>query len=209
MGILTACVRFTSKGKALFSQERVGRNDRLFRIYKFRSMINPRENEAGPWLTESGDKRVTPLGWWMRRFKLDELPQFYNILRGDMSLVGPRPKLPQYTSSLKMPYRPGITGLATIAFRREEEILRRIDPQRRDSFYANHIQPKKAALDVCYMRRATALSDLHILASTILCCMMPAHSPPFVHQNPMTPSTKVDLPSEELRETATGLAEPG
>ncbi len=174
MAVVAACVRLTSKGNALFSQERVGRNGRLFQIYKFRSMVETRGTEAGPAITKGGDLRVTSLGRWLRKFKLDELPQFYNVLRGDMSLVGPRPKLPQYAGILDMPYRPGITGWATIAFRGEEEILRQVDPQQVDLCYRDQIQPAKARLDVCYMCRATASSDLRIIASTILSCMIPS-----------------------------------
>ena len=101
-----------------------------------------------------------------RKFKFDEIPQFYNILRGEMSVVGPRPKLPRYTEISNMPYRPGITGPATIAFCREEEILRNVDLRNIDLFYAEHIKPLKACLDVCYMCRATPLSDLRIILAT-------------------------------------------
>jgi len=196
MGILAACVRFTSNGKALFSQERVGRGGRLFRIYKFRSMAETNANETCPGLTRGGDRRVTPFGRWMRRFKLDELPQFYNVLSGDMSLVGPRPKLPQYAAIFNMPYRSGITGLATIAFRSEEEILRHIHRQQIDRFYTEHIRPKKVKLDLCYMCRATALSDLRIIGSTILGCIMPAREPAFIHPNPITPNAPGSLTRE-------------
>lgn len=203
MGILAACVRFTSHGKAFFSQERLGRDGRLFRIYKFRSMAETNANQTCPGLTRGGDRRVTPFGRWMRRFKLDELPQFYNVLRGDMSLVGPRPKLPQYAAIFDMSYRPGITGLATIAFRSEEEILRHIHRQQIDRFYAEHIKPKKVKLDLCYMCRATASSDLRIIGSTILSCISPARVPAFIHPNPITPSAPGSLTREETHEAST------
>ena len=193
MGILAACVRFTSNGKALFSQERVGRDGHLFRIYKFRSMAEGNANESCPGLTRSGDRRVTAFGQWMRRFKLDELPQFYNVLRGDMSLVGPRPKLPQYTAILDMPYRPGITGLATLAFRGEEEILRHIQRHQIDRFYMEHIKPKKVKLDLCYMCKATALSDLCIIGWTIFSCIIPARTPAFIYPIPIAPSASGSL----------------
>ena len=87
----------------------------------------------------------------MRKFKLDELPQFYNILRGDMSLIGPRPKLHQYAAMFNTPYKPGISGAATIYFRKEEEILSGIPALERELFYKEHIKPVKARIDVCYI----------------------------------------------------------
>ncbi len=177
MMLIALGVRITSRGKALFSQDRVGLGGRLFRIYKFRSMTEDRGVNAGPGLTMDGDLRITPFGRFLRKFKLDELPQFYNVLRGDMSLVGPRPKLPQYAELRNMPYRPGITGVATIAFRCEGEILRGIDTDSIDLFYAERIKPLKARLDACYMCNATPFSDVQIVASTFLFCIMPAKGP--------------------------------
>lgn len=194
MGFIALCVRLTSNGKALFSQERVGRDGRLFRIYKFRSMSEDSGAKAGAEITRGGDRRVTKFGRLMRKFKLDELPQFYNILRGDMSLVGPRPKLPQFAAIPNMPYRPGITGSATIAFRSEEDILRHVAPQQIYTFYADHIKPKKARLDVCYMCRATAYSDLRILASTFLTCIAPAHIPSILRPNGVPRNTRIHEP---------------
>jgi lipopolysaccharide/colanic/teichoic acid biosynthesis glycosyltransferase len=191
MAIIALCVRLTLNGKALFSQERVGRNGRLFRIYKFRSMSGDCGTKAGAGLTQGGDRRVTKFGGLMRKFKLDELPQFYNILRGDMSLVGPRPKLPQFAAIPNMPYRPGITGSATIAFRSEEEILRHVAPQQIYKFYAEHIKPRKARLDVCYMCRATVYSDLCILASTFLTCIAPARIPSILRPNATPRNTRI------------------
>jgi lipopolysaccharide/colanic/teichoic acid biosynthesis glycosyltransferase len=163
MLLLAACVRLTSKGDAIFSQERVGLRGRLFKVYKFRSMAHTANEKNGPGLTKDGDCRVTSIGRLMRKLKLDELPQFYNVLRGDMSLVGPRPKLRQYAALLNMPYRPGITGPATLAFHREEEMLRNVSTSEIDSFYAREIKPVKARLDACYMCHATPISDVRIL----------------------------------------------
>lgn len=165
--VLIACVvRGTSRGGALFSQLRVGRNGRLFRIYKFRTMEDRPAARRGIGLTRGGDARVTACGRILRKLKLDELPQFYNVLRGDMSLVGPRPKLPKYEGICNMPYRPGITGAATVVFRREEEMLRSVPAEQLDAFYEKRIKTLKARLDVCAMCRATPASDLRILAVT-------------------------------------------
>ena len=171
---IALCVRLGSTGPAFFPQQRVGRAGRLFRIYKFRSMTF---SPGGPSLTRDGDCRITGLGRWLRRLKIDELPQFYNVLRGEMSLVGPRPKLPQYAGIANMPYRPGITGAATLAFRREEEILRHVHPSQLDAFYALHIRPLKARIDVRYMCRATMWSDLRLIGATFLACLAPARTP--------------------------------
>ena len=180
MLLLAACVRLTSNGNPIFRQERVGRGGRLFKLYKFRSMEHSENERNGPGLTKDGDYRVTPVGRFMRKFKLEELPQFLNILRGEMSLVGPRPKLPQYAALLNMPYRPGITGAATLAFHREEEMLRNVETSEMDRFYAQTIKPVKARIDACYMCHATMASDLRIVAATLFGCLIPQFDPPLL-----------------------------
>jgi lipopolysaccharide/colanic/teichoic acid biosynthesis glycosyltransferase len=132
---------------------------------------------AGSGLTTEADSRVTPVGAFLRRFKLDELPQFYNVLKGDMSLVGPRPKLPQFAGIPRMPYRPGITGLASIAFRSEDQILGSVSPEHVEVFYDQRIKPLKANIDVCYMCRATPGSDARVIAATALGCVAPGMVP--------------------------------
>jgi lipopolysaccharide/colanic/teichoic acid biosynthesis glycosyltransferase len=175
MFLIAVLIRLTSDGPAMFIQERIGFNGRRFRIYKFRSMTVSSEKCAS--LTRDGDHRITDVGRWLRKFKLDELPQFYNVLRGDMSLVGPRPKLPQYVERLSTQFRPGITGAATIAFRCEEEILRQVHPRDLDRFYLLRIKPLKERIDVRYMRNATLWSDLGLIFKTFRVSLVPSRLP--------------------------------
>lgn len=170
--IIAVCLRLASNGSVIFGQERIGLRGRAFRIYKFRSMSVTCGKTAVLGLTKGGDARVTCLGRYLRRFKLDELPQFYNIIRGDMSLIGPRPKLHQYAAIFNMPYRPGISGAATIFFRNEEEILRDIPALELELYYKEHIKPVKARLDVCYMCNASPSTDMLMLAQTLMTCMI-------------------------------------
>ena len=177
MVLLGVAVWLSSPGPVFFVQSRVGRGGRLFRIYKFRTMCMAAGEEEGLGLSAEGDDRVTLFGRWLRRFKLDELPQFYNVLRGEMSLIGPRPKLPQFADIVDMPYRPGITGAASLVFRGEEKLLARIQPAQLESFYNTYIRPIKGRIDVRYMCRSTPGSDLHLLLLTVLCCVRPtAHA---------------------------------
>jgi lipopolysaccharide/colanic/teichoic acid biosynthesis glycosyltransferase len=168
MLVIVLMVRLSSRGPALFCQRRAGRNREEFILYKFRSMRA--EDPEGPAITVSGDDRITRVGTFLRRYKLDELPQFWNVLKGNMSLVGPRPKLPHH-EGLDLPYRPGITGIATLAFREEEKILAGIPREQLDAFYEICIKPRKAELDLEYMRDATLGSDLKLLWRTCSSCL--------------------------------------
>lgn len=162
-------VRFTSAGPVFFKQRRVGSHGRQFQLYKFRSMFWQRTS-SGPTLTMHDDLRITAVGRFLRRYKLDELPQLWNVLKGDMSLVGPRPKLPQY-EMLHMPYRPGLTGQASLIFRHEEKMLMEIPARDVAGFYDAVIKPMKAELDIRYMERATFLNDVGMLARTMVRCL--------------------------------------
>lgn len=163
-----ALVMADSRGPILFRQRRMGRNGREFTLYKFRSMRI--EEGRQTCITVSGDARITRAGAFLRRHKLDELPQFWNVLRGDMALVGPRPKLP-HLEPLHMTCRPGITGAATLAFRDEEALLSGIPKKDVEAFYERFIKPAKAKLDMEYMRRATFHSDVTILWKTFSACL--------------------------------------
>jgi lipopolysaccharide/colanic/teichoic acid biosynthesis glycosyltransferase len=110
------------------------------------------------------------LGAALRKYKLDELPQFYNVLVGDMSIVGPRPKLP-HLEVMHMPFRPGLTGAATLAFRREEEMLQHIPEHELETFYSHSIKPLKARLDWAYMEQSTLKTDLALMIRTVAVCI--------------------------------------
>src|SRR5579875_779063 len=170
--VVWALIKVTSKGPALFCQRRVGLNGRLFTVYKFRTMTFDAGNQ-GVGLTRDGDSRLTPVGKALRKLKIDEIPQFYNVLIGDMGLVGPRPKLPEYSVETDWKYRPGITGFATLAFRCEEELLKDIPAHELATYYDAKIKPLKARLDRWYMRRASLTSDLKIIWNTAAACIAP------------------------------------
>jgi lipopolysaccharide/colanic/teichoic acid biosynthesis glycosyltransferase len=161
---LVVCL--TSSGSVLFLQQRMGRHGRPFTIAKFRTLVHS-AGIAHHAVTTADNQRFTPVGPFLRRWKLDELPQLLNVLAGDMSLVGPRPKLKQHVISV-LPCRPGITGAATIAFACEEVVLDRVPPHRLEACYHSVVLPAKRMLDAEYMARATFLSDLKLLAGTVL-----------------------------------------
>jgi len=164
--VIALAVRLTSSGPVLFLQERMGRHGRTFTILKFRTMIHTTD-KAHHAVTTVGNQRFTTVGPFLRRWKLDELPQLLNVLWGDMSLVGPRPKLPEHLVS-DFPCRPGITGAATIAFAREEMILDRVPKHHLNSYYHKVVLPAKRRLDARYMARATFLSDLKLIVDSVL-----------------------------------------
>ena len=155
----------TSEGDALFTQERVGRGQQTFTIYKFRTMCDGAEF-CGPSVTCEGDPRITPVGRWLRSIKLDELPQLYNVVRGDMSLVGPRPKLVSHECG-PLPCRPGVTGAATLLFTREEELLVKVPADLVERFTVMVLNPVKAKLDARYAEHANFRTDLGLIAATI------------------------------------------
>ena len=165
-------VRLDSPGPVFFRQQRVGRDGQLFGIYKFRTM-RPGADIKGLQLTVGGDGRITRAGVWLRRSKVDELPQFFNVLRGDMSVVGPRPEVPRYVAqypthmrSVVLSVRPGITDLASIAFRNESDVLARSpDPERA---YLEQILPVKLRWAQQYVRTRSLWLDLRIIVWTVL-----------------------------------------
>ncbi|MFK7769250.1 MAG: sugar transferase [Mariniblastus sp.] len=171
MLICAVVVKLTSKGPVIFSQERVGLNFKPFRIFKFRSMVVDAPN-LGAQVTVDRDPRITGIGRIMRKTKLDELPQLFNVLFGDMSFVGPRPEVPKYVEIFREDYkvmlsvRPGITGLDSIAFRHEEDILAQAaDPQ---AAYLNEVAPAKIKLAKQYVEKSSVLFDVKLIWLTIV-----------------------------------------
>jgi lipopolysaccharide/colanic/teichoic acid biosynthesis glycosyltransferase len=176
-------VRLDSQGPVLFRQQRVGRGGRLFGILKFRTMQVNAE-AAGLQITVGQDPRITSAGRWLRRSKLDELPQLLNVLRGEMSMVGPRPEVPRYVAlypadqrATVLSVRPGITDLASLAFRDESTLLARsADPERT---YVEEILPIKLRHACDYVVRRSLWLDLRILALTALVLLgAPQPAPP-------------------------------
>lgn len=164
-------VALTSRGGAFFGQVRVGRGGKEFRLLKFRTM-RPDSERTGQLTVGGRDPRITSLGYVLRRSKLDELPQLWNVLKGEMSIVGPRPEVPRYVAMYDaaqravLDVRPGLTGLASIAYIDENEVLARAsDPERA---YVDEVMPAKLALDLRYVREQSLLFDLRIIARTAL-----------------------------------------
>ena len=172
MVVAALVVKCASRGPALFRQGRVGKDGRIFQVLKFRTMVYGKRN-VGPGVTQLGDPRIFPAGRWLRKWKLDELPQFFNVVCGDMSLVGPRPDLPGYMASLSeeqreiLSLRPGITGAATLQFRHEEHLLAQIPAEELTQFYTSHLLPEKIGIELAYARDANLFSDIKILLRTV------------------------------------------
>lgn len=156
-------------GPVIFKQQRVGKNGKLFTMYKFRSMT---VGHGGSSVSVAGESRITPLGAKLRHYKLDELPELWNVLIGDMSFVGPRPDVPGYADLLKgkdrevLKLRPGITGPASLKYRDEEEMLaNKPDPQR---YNDEVIFPDKVRLNLYYLHHYSFLKDIEMIFCTIL-----------------------------------------
>lgn len=167
--VIAALIRLDSPGPVFFRQQRLGQDARPFLIYKFRTM-RVGASARGPRITVHADPRVTRVGRVLRRFDLDELPTLLNVLRGEMSLVGPRPELPEY-----LPYyseeqkrvltvRPGLTDPGTLAFRNEAVLL---DGEHAEDVYTREILPRKLAFNLEYIQKRSLMLDVAILARTL------------------------------------------
>ena len=164
--LIGLAVRLTSTGPVLFRQERIGHAGQPFTILKFRTMPVRRNSAGRPTVTTSINQRFTPVGPFLRRWKLDELPQLINVLRGHMSIVGPRPKLSVH-QPVRLNCRPGITGRATIVFAREEAILSPLPSCQLEGVYHKVVLPLKQRLDEEYMATATFASDIKLILNSV------------------------------------------
>ncbi len=172
-------VSVTSSGPVLFRQDRVGRRGEIFEILKFRTM---RVDNSGPGVTKQGDLRVTSIGRLLRATKLDEFPELWNVVRGEMSLVGPRPELPQYVQ-LQDPIwcevlsaRPGITDPVTLRLRNEEKLLAESGADY-ETFYVQVLLPYKLRAYIDYLKQRSWKTDVGVLCNTVLGVLFPARVP--------------------------------
>lgn len=166
---LAIWVKLSSPGPVFYRAKRVGRYGEHFILYKFRSMVADADKK-GPGITNAQDDRITSAGRFLRRTKLDELPQLFNVLRGEMSLVGPRPEDPHYVElytteqRVILEYRPGITSMASLTYRNEEQMLSGPDWEQT---YIEEVMPAKIAIDLKYSEKANILSDVWLIIRTI------------------------------------------
>jgi lipopolysaccharide/colanic/teichoic acid biosynthesis glycosyltransferase len=165
---IAIAIKLDDGGPVFYAQERIGKGFQPFRVYKFRTMVTGADRHGS--LSASEDSRLTRTGRLLRRYKLDEFPQLFNVLRGNMQLVGPRPEVEQYVQMFRPQYavilqnRPGITDPASLAYRHESRML---DPNRIEQQYLDEILPDKLRLSMDYQKRRSFLSDVHILLRTV------------------------------------------
>ena len=167
-------IKMDSDGPVFFKQIRVGEKGREFKILKFRTMVVDAE-KLGRQITVGNDSRITKIGAFLRKYKIDELPQLINVFKGDMSLVGPRPEVPRYVNMYTeeqrkvLDVKPGITDLASIRYRDENELLGQAENP--DEFYINTIMPDKLALNMEYIKKSNVFYDIYIIIETIIKCL--------------------------------------
>jgi lipopolysaccharide/colanic/teichoic acid biosynthesis glycosyltransferase len=175
IAVCALAIALSDSGPIFFCQKRVGQGGRLFNLYKLRTM---KPSQVGPQVTSSSDERITGLGRFLRRTKLDELPTLWNVLRGDMALVGPRPEVPRYVKAddpvwqAVLSARPGITDPVTVKLRSEEELLAGITTNA-ESYYVTELLPLKLNGYVAYLERRDWRSDIRVLAHTIAVVIAP------------------------------------
>jgi len=168
--LVAICIKFIDNGSVMYKAQRVGLNGELFYMYKFRTMI-PDADKVGPSSSPKTDSRVTPIGKFLRKFKIDELPQLFNVISGKMSIVGPRPEEKKFTDmfskeeKLILSVKPGITDWASVWNANESELLEGSDDP--DEFYLRHIRPEKIRLQLLYIQKHNFFVDLQIFFLTI------------------------------------------
>ena len=172
--IVSIAIKLDSRGNILFLQKRVGRYGEEFNIYKFRTMVTDAE-KLGKQITIGKDNRITKVGAFLRKFKIDELPQLFNVLKGDMSLVGPRPEVPKYVSLYTeeqkkvLNVRPGITDIASLRYKDENDILGKVENP--EEYYINVIMKDKLNLNLEYIEKSNIIFDIYLIIKTILKCL--------------------------------------
>jgi len=168
--LIAVLIRMDSPGPILFRQQRVGKLFKPFTIYKFRTMRNTSAGD-GKLITVDGDSRITRVGRVLRKYKLDELPQLFNVVVGDMSVVGPRPEVERYVTMFRADYeeilrvRPGLTDLASLEYRNESEVLATFADL--EEGYIHHVLPRKLSLAKEYVRRSSVTLDFMLIARTL------------------------------------------
>jgi len=180
LGLLVTCpalfaialvIKLDSKGPAFFKQERVGRYGRIFKIYKFRTMVH-KADKLGKQITIGEDNRITRVGRFIRKYKIDELPQLINVLKGEMSFVGPRPEVIKYVEKYTnyqrqvLMTKPGITDYASIEFRNESELLGQSSNP--EEMYISEIMPRKIDLNMRYIRDMSIATDIKLIFQTLM-----------------------------------------
>jgi lipopolysaccharide/colanic/teichoic acid biosynthesis glycosyltransferase len=179
MAVIALVIKLSDGGRVFFAQERVGQFGVPFRMYKFRTMVANAERLGIP-LTTHNDSRITRVGRWLRRTKLDELPQLWNVVKGNMSLVGPRPEVPRYVALYTadqrqvLEVRPGITDPASLEFFDEARCLGMSNPE---MAYVTLVLPHKLAINLAYLERRTIVSDFIVLLATLRKLVAPNSSP--------------------------------
>lgn len=170
--LISVLIKIDSRGPVFFKQKRVGKNNEIFEIYKFRTMVNDAE-KIGRQITVGNDNRITNIGKFIRKYKIDELPQLINVFRGEMSLVGPRPEVPRYVELYSenqkqiLLVQPGITDYASIEFRNENDILGKSSNP--DKEYIENIMPAKIKLNLKYINEVSLFTDIKIIIKTVIC----------------------------------------
>lgn len=168
-------LKLTGEGHIFYRQERVGHNNKLFNIYKFATMLQDSINMSGGLITTKGDPRITPMGGFLRKSKINELPQLLNIFLGHMSVVGPRPVMqksfeayPGHVQKVIYNARPGLTGIGSLVFRDEEELITKIRDKGGDiwDYYKNTIYPHKGELEKWYQSHQSFWTDIKIIFAT-------------------------------------------